>query len=256
MPRFTDDAIVLRQTDWSETSQLVTLLTAERGKVRGLAKGSKRMSPSSLARFSGGFELCGRGQVLATTRRTTSLAAVTEWDLRAAYPQLRQDRRAWELAMVSVDFADAVLAEEDPNDQAFAILARFLDDVGLPPGGGASASSGEAALLVYQWDLLRAAGYRPELDADAVTGEALPAASAYAFDARAGGLVRQASSTSWNVRAQTIALLRRVDRGTWDRPSEDQAGPAVVRANRLLCVYLRAVLDRELSTMRYILGPE
>jgi len=40
VPSITDDAVVLRVWDFSETSQTVALLTRARGSVRGLAKGS------------------------------------------------------------------------------------------------------------------------------------------------------------------------------------------------------------------------
>ncbi|MEO1235807.1 MAG: recombination protein O N-terminal domain-containing protein, partial [Planctomycetota bacterium] len=75
MPRFKDQAICIRDVDWSETSQVVVLLTETRGKVRGWAKGSRRQSPSSIQRFSGGIELLTAGQVVATTRPSTELAA-------------------------------------------------------------------------------------------------------------------------------------------------------------------------------------
>ena len=56
MSRFKDQAVCIRMIDWSETSQIVALLTREHGVLRGLAKGSKRMSPSAISRFSGGIE--------------------------------------------------------------------------------------------------------------------------------------------------------------------------------------------------------
>ena len=82
MPRIKDQAICLRLLDWSETSQIVQLLTREHGKVSGLAKGSKRFAPSSIARFSGGIELMTGGELLANHKPTTDLLNITEWDLQ------------------------------------------------------------------------------------------------------------------------------------------------------------------------------
>ena len=48
VPRLTDNAICIRDLDWSESSQVVVLLTEAHGKVRGLAKGSRRNSPLTL----------------------------------------------------------------------------------------------------------------------------------------------------------------------------------------------------------------
>ena len=43
MPPLNDEAIVLRTTDFSETSMVVTFFTRENGKVTCLAKGARRL---------------------------------------------------------------------------------------------------------------------------------------------------------------------------------------------------------------------
>ena len=49
MPLEKATALVLRTTDWSETSRIATLWTREFGKVRALAKGGGGSSPASKA---------------------------------------------------------------------------------------------------------------------------------------------------------------------------------------------------------------
>ena len=46
-------AIVVRGTDWSETSRITTLFTREFGKVRALAKGGRRLKSN----FDSAFDL-------------------------------------------------------------------------------------------------------------------------------------------------------------------------------------------------------
>ncbi len=75
-------------------------MTETHGKVRGLAKGSKRTSPSHMQRFSGGIELLTRGEIVATTKPTTELATLTEWDLQDDYHYLRRDLRLSSLAFM------------------------------------------------------------------------------------------------------------------------------------------------------------
>ncbi len=41
-------ALVLRTTDWSETSRIATLWTREFGKIRALAKGGRRLKSTNL----------------------------------------------------------------------------------------------------------------------------------------------------------------------------------------------------------------
>lgn len=277
MPRTRDQAICIRHLDWSETSQVVVLLTREHGKVRGLAKGSKRLTPSSVQRFSGGIELLTRGEVVMVLKHAApggaggaELATLTEWDLQDDFHRLRADLTAQQLAMYAADLCNALLADHDPHPGSFEALRRLLEGLCNP-----GLATPQAALLRFQWAILDDTGYRPELWRDAVTGEELPldpgtpgtpgvpgapgtpgeANGALVFDPQAGGLTRQArfGAGDWRVRAATVAALRAVASGN-DAEPHPGAGDAVTRANRLLCVYARTILDRELPTMRFVMA--
>ena len=247
VPRFKDQAICIRDLDWSESSQLVVLLTREHGKIRGLAKGSRRASPSAVARFCGGINLLNTGQVIATTRATTQLAAITEWNLQNDAFHLRTDLQAQWLAMYAADVVNAMLADEDPHAQTFDALTQLLADLADP-------DAHQAALLRFQWALLVDCGLRPALDEDVSTGQPLGKTSTYTFDPQLGGFTtRQGiNDTAWRVRVATIHALRDIASG---QPTDQTDPQTRQRANRLLCAYLRAILDKELPTMPLVLSP-
>lgn len=247
MPRFKDQAICIRHIDWSQTSQVVTLLTEQHGKLAGLARGSKRTSPSSSARFSGGIELLTLGQAVGVIKATTDLASITEWDLQRAYPHLRRDLRAHQLGLYAADLVGAMLADRDPHPITFAAMAAFLDQI-------TDVAMQSLGLLCLQWRVLDDCGFRPELERDVVSGQTLLCRATYRFDAQAGGLTMQSLSQddlrgSWRVRHETVQVLRNLSGGDL---AETEA-IVINRANRLLCVYTRAILDRELPTMRFVL---
>lgn len=245
MPRLTDQAVCIRHIDWSESSQIVALLTKDHGKVRGVAKGSKRMSPGSIARFSGGVELLTGGQVVAVTRPSTDLSTITEWDLQQPNRHLHEYLDAQRLALYAADAVHAMLADHDPHPDVFAALEAFLQLLAEPTGHALT-------LLRFHWSLLQDCGYRPELDNDVVGGGALPDRDVYRFDAQRGGFTgagAQVQNSTWGVRRETLELLRNTAEGRGDGSAE-----AVDRANRLLCVYMRAILDRQLPTMHHVLG--
>ena len=250
MPTLKDDAIVLRLIDWSETSQIVVLLTREHGKVSGTAKGAKRQTPSILAKFSGGLELLSRGEAVFITKVGRDLANLIEWDLRDGYWAVRGRLRAFELAMYAVDLTHHMLHDHDPHPVTFEALAGLLtdlssrdaDDTGTDHGGDPRWG---ASLLRFQWAIVTDCGYQPALAGEAPTGEAM------LFSATGGGVVASAAD-AWKVRRGTIDLLRAVEAG---RPIDAAPADAVERANRLLCAYCRAILDKQLPTMDALLRP-
>lgn len=263
MPRLKDQAICIRHLDWSETSQVVVLLTQTHGKVRGLAKGSKRMSPSSVQRFSGGIELLTLGQIVMTIRPSSDLATLTEWDLQHDFYPLRHDLAAQRLALYGADLCHAMLADHDPHPRSFDAMHQLLLTLVDPARDEAHH---RLSLLRFQWELLDDTGYRPELWQDVHSGGALPDAPAYTFDPKAGGMTTHQGVGDWRVRKATVRVLQSVASGHDKNAIEPAAAPppvsnpaapnpdAVRRANRLLCVYLRTILDRELPTMRFVLS--
>ncbi|MEM1028112.1 MAG: DNA repair protein RecO [Planctomycetota bacterium] len=259
MPRFKDQAICIRDLDWSETSQVVVLLTQTRGKVRGIAKGSRRMSPSGIARFSGGIDLLTAGEVVATTRPSSELAAITEWDLQANFFQLRRDLRGQRVGMYAADLCNALLADEDPHPVVFGLMKELLELLCGVTGGEVGGSTRaeartpelEAALLRFQWGLLEDLGYKPELEQDVRRGGELGRVKTYTFDPKAGGLTREKGIADWRVRGETVAALRAV---VGDQDLGAVEVQTLERANRLLCVYVRTILDKELPTMGVVLG--
>jgi DNA repair protein RecO (recombination protein O) len=268
--RIRDQALVLRCTDWSETSQLVTLLCKDRGVVRGLAKGSKRLSPSSTQKFSGGFELLTGGELMASLKAGEGLATLTEWNLQQTFRHFRTDLAAQKLGLYAGELTQALLAENDPHPEVYDALSALFsalkaplpspDSDELPPSEVHRQRMWN--LLEFQAFLLNQAGYRPVLAHDAITGQPIPDNGPIAFDPESGGLIQGTGANEvtglssrgpWRLRRETLTLLRRVfgELETTSGPIPPQ--DLLLRANRLMCVYSRAILDRELATMSIIL---
>ncbi len=239
--------MVLRSADWSETSQLVTLWTRGRGRIRGLAKGSKRWSPSAIERFSGGLELLTLGQACGVTRAGSELATITEWDLQDDCLHLRRNLEAQRVGLYVADVTVRFFEDEDPHEGLFEALVDFV--TGLRSG-----DAGEV-LLGYQWRLLKEAGYEPRVSEDVRTGEALPGGRASWFDAPSGGFTMVSEGMvdpdRWRVRAKTVGLIQRVAASESIEGAELET---VKRANRLLVAYTRELLGVETETMRAVLG--
>jgi DNA repair protein RecO (recombination protein O) len=89
MPLIRDEAVVLGRLDYSETSQVIVVLTRAHGKLRAIAKGIKR---GTRARFAVGIDLLDVGTLVASGRseRDGGLATVTEWRQTRSLSGLRE----------------------------------------------------------------------------------------------------------------------------------------------------------------------
>src|SRR4029077_13354300 len=87
MPSEKAIAIVVRGSDWSETSRIVTAFTREYGRVRGLAKGGRRLQSG----FEVSFDLLNVCHVVFLRRGSGGLDLFTEAQLVERFPMLRKD---------------------------------------------------------------------------------------------------------------------------------------------------------------------
>src|SRR5215467_16182882 len=80
-------ALVLRTTDWSETSRIATLWTREFGRVRVLAKGGRRLKSN----FESALDLLTLCSIVLLRKSSGTLDLLTEAQVVRRFPQLRQD---------------------------------------------------------------------------------------------------------------------------------------------------------------------
>jgi len=233
----TETAICLRCWDYSETSQTVSLLTRGQGMLRGIAKGAKRPRGS----FSGGFDPLTCGQLVAIVKPGRELALLTAWHLQEVFRALRQNLAANRAALYMADLTHRMLTDQDPHPDVFDALVSSMKRCGMR-------GESSRALLAFQWQILDACGYRPELQHDVVTGEPLDESSeAIGFSAQHGGTVEDTGHPDrWRVRPSTINLLRSMASGSSIEDNE-----SLDKANRLLACYTRELLGEEPPAMRW-----
>lgn len=252
MPTIRDEAVCVRLWDWSETSQTVSLFTREHGMLRGLAKGAKREHSS----YSGGFELLTRGEVVAIIKKEGQLATLTAWDLSEPYRALRASLPAFYAGCAAADVVHHAVTDHDPHPELYDALLHALASAHQDPA---------LAVLRLAWATLVETGYRPTLQKSANNGGGLPEGETFGFSPRLGGVVpdpaehgagpggSEIAGPVWRVRAETVRVLRDLDREPTD-PAWAPPPLAVVRGVRLLLAYLSEILGREPPAVRAFLG--
>jgi len=118
----TDRAICLRTTDFSETSQVLVMLTRDSGVVKLLAKGSKRPKSKS----GGRIDLFSEGECTYAPAKSKDLSTLMEFTETAGHVDLRSDLDRLNAGMMMLELAGSMLAEGDPQPVAFDLLHNAL----------------------------------------------------------------------------------------------------------------------------------
>jgi DNA repair protein RecO (recombination protein O) len=238
MPAEHDQAICVRQWDWSETSQTVSILTQTHGLVRAVAKGSRRPN----APFSGGIELLTRAEIGLIIKPTSDLALLTEWHLAEHFPVLRQSLPVYHAGLYAAELIVRMISDHDPHPDVYTAALELLRAMQSP-------ADVEPALLMFQKSLLRACGYDPVLDRDVRSGASLSDARVAQFVPELGGVIPADAAPStpegrameaWPVRRATLAAI--VD-------PENGDAEGLSRGNRLLASYIRTLIGSSPHTL-------
>jgi len=174
------DAVVLRWVAFGETSQIVHLATAERGRVAALAKGSLR--PGSACQ--GGLSTGVRGAAVLRKRRG-DLDLLTSFRLEHVHDGLAQDLDRWHAALYVLELLRAWMHPDLPAPELYAAGTTALALLDRAP-----ADQLAGWVVWFEARALAASGHRPVIDACAACGT--HDGSALWFHPGAGGLVHGA----------------------------------------------------------------
>jgi DNA repair protein RecO (recombination protein O) len=170
-------ALVLRSTDWSESSRIATLWTREFGKVRALAKGGRRLRSN----FESALDLLTLCSIVFLRKSSGSLDLLTEAQVVERFPQLRTHLPALYAAYYVAELLEGWTEDNDPHPVLFDEACAALRDLGT-----VAAATGPR-LLRFELVLLRELGYSPVLHHCVVCGTALT--GRLAFSAALGGVL-------------------------------------------------------------------
>jgi DNA repair protein RecO (recombination protein O) len=155
MPRpprvYKTPGIVLRQRRLGDTDKIITLYTAEFGKLDAVAKGVRRVR----SRLAGHVEPLNHGSYLIARGR--NLDIITQAQTIETFQILRDDLGRLSHAFYAAELLDRATEERADN---FALYRLLLDTLRrLTESGGLA-----LALRFFEMALLDQLGYRPEVD--------------------------------------------------------------------------------------------
>jgi len=146
-------ALVVRGTDWSETSRISTLFTREFGKVRALAKGGRRIRSN----FEVAFDLLSICHVVFIRKNLGGLDLLTEARLEERFPHLRQDLHALYVGYYVAELLGDGTQDYDPHPELFDEARATLRALAKPGD-----RPGRVSAFELVW--LKHLGYSPRID--------------------------------------------------------------------------------------------
>jgi DNA repair protein RecO (recombination protein O) len=245
MALVSDRCICLRKFEYSETSQILTLFSHDHGLLRVIAKGAHRKTKAGASKFGGGIDLLDTGHAVFTNAPERQLATLTEWQLTDGHLDLRRNLRTLYAGLYAAELVSMFFEEHDAHPQLFDRLSQTLADIATPRI--------EESLLSFQLDLLREAGYLPELEACVSCGNTTTDPHIYFSPARSGVICRNCESLTPD-RIEIDVRLLRIIQGILRVPhrlpklTRHQTDPL----NRLLAAHVEHTLSKRLRMSPYV----
>ena len=241
---FRVEAVVLRHADWGEADRLLTLYTRERGKVRAIAKGARKIR----SRKAGHLEPFTR--VTLQLAQGRDLLIVTQADTVDAYISLGEDLVKTGYASYVVELLDRFTYEdESENNAIFVLLTEILGRIATEPDPW-------LAIRYFEVRLLDFLGYRPQLFKCANCGKEIQPVDQF-FSPAAGGVLCPTCGAglpgAWRISMETLKHFRHFQRSSYPEAQRARPGPEVQNElETLMQRYFTYLLERGLNTPGFI----
>lgn len=152
MPFHQSDAIILKTYPLGEADRIVSFFSRDRGKMRGVANGARRMKN----RFGASLEPLAHSRIQFFEKENRDLVRIQSAEILDSPMKLFQDYDRAVCAAHVVDLVDRFLPEHEPQDAVFRLVRMTVQ--ALEQG-----CSVEFAACYFEVWMLRLAGVFPDL---------------------------------------------------------------------------------------------
>ena len=240
MSLYRDEAIVLRTQKLGEADRIITLLTREHGRVRGVAKGVRRTKSKFGARLEPGSHI----DIQLYTGRTFD--TVTQVESIENYGEaLTEDYTRWTIAGTILEAAERFTSHEhEPALQEFKLVTGAMKAL------AENKYDSSMILDAYLLRSLAVGGYAPSL----VNCSKCDAAGPHRYFSLVGGGSVCADcrpSASATPAPETLKLMSDLISGDWESAMASELRNRR-EANGLIAAYLQWHLERGLRSLQIV----
>lgn len=237
------EAIVLKRIKLGEADRILTLYTADLGKIKAVAKGTRR--PKS--KLGGHVELLTHSLLMLARGR--NLDIITQAQTIDNFLALKDDLGRISYSLYILELVDSFTAEHIENRRLFNLLLDTLHQL-------SEAKDGEPVLRYFELHLLDHLGYRPRLQQCAGCDAPLQPATNFFSSSQGGALCHDCGYQEPIARPLSLNALKVLR--LWQEC--DYATASRVRINsqlsseleQVLREYIRYLLERQLKSTAWL----
>jgi len=152
MPLYKTNAIVIRSFNYGESDKIVTFLTEDFGRLKGIAKGARR----SKKRSQNVLEPFSHIRLIFFERGKGGLVRVESGDLISSFPKIREDLKKTLFGYYYLELINEMAGEREKNNEAFDLLLTFLRNLELM-------EPRKEHLRIFEIRILSIFGYQPNM---------------------------------------------------------------------------------------------
>ncbi|BCA54154.1 DNA repair protein RecO [Nitrospira sp. KM1] len=193
MPLIKTRAITLKSRKWGEADRIVTCYTREIGKIRGVARGARRLK----SRLGAALEPLVICELNLFEKSGDSLYRITQVDLVEPFMRFREDLDLMAAASRMANVVGAVTPDGDADLQLYETLERGLYSL-------VESTDPSLTALLFQIRLLGLTGFRPQTDHCAVCGKTR-VSQEIQFSPVSGGLVCATCAAGQHARCVSLS---------------------------------------------------
>lgn len=243
MPLYTVNAIVLRRINFGETDRIVTLYARERGKISGIAKGSRK----PISRLSGPTEILTYGKYQLATGK--QLDVVTQAEVKESFPRIHGDLSRIAHATYMDELADKLVEERAPNADIFDLLLSALYLMERP-------NDPQKVVHMFELQFMGLLGYEPALSKCVRCREPLPAGEVFFSPSLGGTVCRDCAplpEDAIQISRETVETMRELLEADAPKVEEMEIPQEVMdQIARVMRWYIRYRAERELKSLEFL----
>jgi len=249
VPVHKSTVLVLRCHDWSESSQVVHVLSRDLGRLRCLAKGSRRPKNP----FSGPLDRWMLGEAVFSAGDPNRLATLMELYETGRFDGLHRSLPAYYGASTVTELVLALVPEVDPQPAVFSLAVEALGRL-----ADVEPDACRATAFAFALRLLALLGYGGPTDRCVECGQAIGQDRAVDYSVGLGGPVCDAcrprdKGKVHRLSGKTVQAMAFLAAADWDQVRRVRLKPATARQVReVLSATALELAGKELFAARYV----